>query len=134
MKKVLIIDDDADIREIIVSILSGKYELRQAGGKKEAVKTFGEFKPDLVILDVMMESMTTGFELAREMKSAAAAPKILMLTSVDRETDIDFKAEAGDPDWLPADGYLTKPLHPKVLIEKVKTLLEGKGAVSSSRK
>jgi two-component system, OmpR family, response regulator ResD len=134
MKKILIVDDDADIREIIVSVLSGKYELRQAGGKKEAVKTFDEFKPDLVILDVMMDTMTTGFELAREFKKGGAAPTILLLTSVDKETDIDFKAEAGNLEWLPVDGYLTKPLVPKVLLEKVKALLEGKGAVSSSRK
>ena len=123
MEKILIVDDDADIREIITSVLSGKYELKQAGGKDPAKKALKEFNPDLVILDVMMDTMTTGFELAREMKNRSPRPKILLLTSVDKESNIDFKSEAGNPAWLPVDGYLTKPLVPKVLLAKVKALL-----------
>jgi DNA-binding response OmpR family regulator len=123
MEKILIVDDDADIREIISSVLSGKYELKQADGKNAAKKALKEFNPDLVILDVMMDTVTTGFELARELKNRSARPKILLLTSVDKESNIDFKSEAGNPAWLPVDGYLTKPLVPKALLEKVKALL-----------
>ena len=70
----------------------------------------------------MMESVSAGFELAREIKKAANPPKILMLTGVDKEVNIDFKAEAGNADWLPVDDYLTKPVVPKTLIEKVQLL------------
>lgn len=70
-----------------------------------------------------MESMSSGFDLAREIKGRSTPPKIIMLTSVDKETNIDFKSEARDPAWLPVDGYLTKPVAPKTLIEKVKGLI-----------
>ena len=123
MKKVLIVDDDADIRDAIAAVLKGSYELQQAGTRAAAAQAFTKYKPDLVILDVMMDTMSTGFELAREMKKVTAASKILMLTSVDEKTSIDFKSEAGNADWLPVDDYLAKPVVPKTLLEKVKKLL-----------
>ena len=123
MKKVLIVDDDRDMCEAIDSVLSGKYETRIANAKEEALDLVENFIPDLVILDVMMETISMGFELAREIKSGTLPPRILMLTSVDWKAGIDFKPEAGNPDWLPADDYLTKPLRPKELLEKVSTLL-----------
>ena len=121
MKKILIVDDDPDIREAIAMVLSGTYELQEAGSKVETEKALQSFKPHLVILDVMMESVSTGFDVAREIKKAAAAPKILMLTGV--EMKMDIKSEAGNADWLPVDDYLEKPLMPKTLIEKVAALL-----------
>jgi DNA-binding response OmpR family regulator len=123
MKKILIVDDDADIRDAIVTVLSTKYELRQADGKTQAIATLKTFTPDLVILDVMMESVSAGFELAREIKQSASSPKILMLTGVDKEMNLDFKTEAGNADWLPVDDYVTKPVVPKTLIEKIALLL-----------
>lgn len=66
MKKVLIIDDDPDIREVLTSRLEGKYELREAGSRKEGTKALKEFVPDLVVLDVMMEDLDSGIEMSRE--------------------------------------------------------------------
>ena len=123
MKKILIVDDDADLRDAIKLVLAGKYELNDVGTKPEAQAAFKTFKPDLAILDVMMETNSTGFDLAREIKAAAPATKVLMLTGVDQVMNIDFKSEAGDPDWLPCDDYLNKPVVPKTLVEKVTALL-----------
>lgn len=123
VKKILIVDDDRDMCEAVESVLSGKYETRIANAKETALDLAETFKPDLVILDVMMETISMGFELAREIKSGALTPKVLMMTGVDKEAGINFKSEAGDPDWLPADDYLTKPLLPKELLEKVNALL-----------
>jgi two-component system, OmpR family, response regulator len=123
MKKILIVDDDADIRDAIATVLSKTYEIKQADGKASALAALKSFAADLVILDVMMESISAGFELAREIKKAAKPPKVLMLTGVDKEMNIDFKAELGNPDWLPADDYLTKPVVPKTLIDKVRALI-----------
>ena len=125
MKKVLIIDDDPDIREVIKMILEGKYELREAGSREEGASAFKEFAPDLVVLDVMMERHDSGFELAREMKNNAQQKdaKILMLTNVDNEMNMDFKATAGDPDWLPVDDYIVKPITPHEFLPKVEKLL-----------
>ncbi len=123
MKKVLIVDDDADLREMAVSVLSRSYVVSEAGGREEAIRALERERPDLVILDVMMDTVSTGFNLAREIKKQSAPPRILMLTSVDKETKIDFGSEAGNPDWLPVDGYVIKPVTPKKLLEKVGALL-----------
>ncbi|MBD3308503.1 response regulator, partial [candidate division KSB3 bacterium] len=103
MKKILIIDDDPDIREVLTTVLEGKYELREAGSREEGEQAVNEFLPDLVILDVMMEKHDSGFEMARGIKQNAKLKdvKILMSTNVDKEMKMDFKKIAGDPDWLP---------------------------------
>jgi DNA-binding response OmpR family regulator len=123
MKKILVVDDDADIREAIIAVLSKEYECKEADGGASARNALSTFAPDLLILDVMMESMSTGFDLARQVRKQSPLSKILMLTGVDKEVNIDFKSEAGNPDWLPVDAYLSKPVVPKVLAEKVKALI-----------
>ena len=125
MKKVLIIDDDPDIREVLNTILEGKYELQEATSGEEGKVALKEFLPDLVILDVMMERHDSGFDLARELKNDEQLKgiKILMSTNVDNEMNMDFKKTAGDPDWLPVDDYLVKPIDPKAILEKVEKLL-----------
>jgi CheY-like chemotaxis protein len=125
MKKILIVDDDKDLRDVLKAVLSGSYTLKEAGSKKEALDVLKTFRPDLVLLDVMMESVNAGFELAREIKSVAALKKtrILMLTNVDKESHIDYKSEAGDEAWLPVDDYLVKPVDPNVLRAKVQKLI-----------
>ncbi len=125
MKKVLIIDDDVDIREVLTTVLEGKYELKEAGSREEGLEVLKEFKPDLVILDVMMEKHDSGFELAREIKNSSELQgvKILMSTSIDNEMNMDFKKEAGKSDWLPVDDYIVKPIDPKNFIPKVENLI-----------
>lgn len=125
MKKVLIIDDDPDIREVLNTILEGKYELKEAASREEGQAALKEFLPDLAILDVMMERHDSGFELARAIKNDEQLKgiKILMSTNVDNEMNMDFKKTAGDPDWLPVDDYVVKPIDPKVILEKVEKLL-----------
>lgn len=125
MKKILIIDDDAALREVMKTVLSNSYELREAGTKAEGLAVLAKFKPDLVILDVMMESLKAGFEAAREIRADKKFRnvKILMMTNVDRETRIDYKSEAGDGAWLPVDDYVVKPVDPTTLLAKVQKLL-----------
>jgi CheY-like chemotaxis protein len=125
MKKILIVDDDADLRETMKLILSAKYQIKEAGSRKEGAVIVNQYKPDLVILDVMMESVDAGFELAREIKGSdrLSAVKILMVTSVDQKFKFDFKEDAGDSDWMPVDDYLTKPIDPKSLQAKVQKLI-----------
>lgn len=125
MKKVLIIDDDVDIRDVLTTILEGKYELQEAGSREEGMRILKEFRPDLVILDVMMERHDSGFELSREIKNDEELKniKILITTSVDQEMNMDFKKEAGKSDWLPVDDYIVKPIDPKGFIPKVENLI-----------
>ena len=68
MKKVLIVDDDPDIRDVLSMILEGIYELREAESREEGMQALKEFLPDLVILDVMMEKHDSGFDMARDIR------------------------------------------------------------------
>jgi two-component system, OmpR family, alkaline phosphatase synthesis response regulator PhoP len=127
MKRVLIIDDDPDIREIVKMVLTGRYEIREAGSRSDGQKAIKDFLPDLVVLDVMMERHDSGFEFAREIKNdpQLQQTKILMLTNVDNEMNMDFKSTAGDPDWLPVNDYIVKPIDPKTFLPKVQQLIGG---------
>ena len=125
MKKILIIDDDRELRGVMTTVLSSAYECREAGSKKEGLAVLKIFKPDLVILDVMMESMNAGFDAAREIKSNRKFKnvKIMVITNVDRKMSMDFKSEAGDKAWLPVDDYYVKPIDPKELMTRVQKLI-----------
>lgn len=125
MKKILLIDDDPDLREVMNTVLSPQYDLELADSKEAGYKMLENSIPDLIVLDVMMESYDSGFEMCRELKNNDKYKdiRILILTSVDKRMNIDFKAEAGDPDWLPADDYISKPVEPQELLAKVENLL-----------
>ena len=125
--KILIVDDDPDITEAMRVILENKnYIVSNAGGIEQAMESLEEELPDLIILDVMMSTTQDGFILSRKLKADDKYKDIpiLMLTSIKDKMGIDFKSAAGDESWLPVDEYLTKPVKPDVLIEKVAKLLK----------
>ena len=99
-----------------------------ASNKEEGLEKIRAEKPDLAMLDVMMETWQDGFELARILKKDPDLKHIpiLMLTGVRDQTGIDFKSTAGDPTWLPVDGYLEKPVEPNALLAEVERLLTEK--------
>jgi CheY-like chemotaxis protein len=125
MKKILIIDDDEDMRTILRTMLAGSYEVSEVGSAAEAREKLDEFSPDLLVLDVMMEELDSGFQLARAVKQELGLEKIkiLMTTSIDNEMKINFKDSAGDESWLPVDDYIVKPLKKDEVLGKVKKLL-----------
>lgn len=125
--KILIVDDDPDITEAMRVILENKhYVVSNAGGIEQAMESLEEELPDLIILDVMMSTTQDGFILSRKLKADDKYKDIpiLMLTSIKDKMGIDFKSAAGDESWLPVDEYLTKPVKPDVLIDKVAKLLK----------
>jgi len=125
MKKVLIVDDDIDVREIINEALSSNgYEVEQAESGEEGWEKFESFKPDLVILDLIMESYDAGFILAYKLKKANPALPIIMVTTVNRDSDVQFDLnEAKERQWIKADMFMDKPINPSVLLEKINNLL-----------
>jgi CheY-like chemotaxis protein len=126
MAKILIIDDDPDIVEAMKIVLeSRKHEVVIAENGENGLKKLKTNKPDIIILDVMMETGDKGFEVARIIKKEAPYKNIpiLMLTAIKEKTGLDFRREAGDENWLPVDGYMDKPLKPEELIRKVETLI-----------
>ena len=127
--KIVIVDDDQDIRDSLQAILeSRQYTVLTAANKTEGMEKIRAEKPDLAMLDVMMDTWQDGFEMARELKKDPNFKDmpILMLTGVKDKTGIDFKSSAGDPTWLPVDGYLEKPVEPNVLLAEVEKLLTKK--------
>lgn len=124
--KILVTDDDKDIRDSLQAILEGEdYEVITAADKDEGWEKIKAEKPDLMVLDVMMKTWQDGFEMARELKNDPEYSKIpiLMLTGVKDATGIDFKSSAGDDTWNPVDTFLEKPIEPGVLISEIEKLL-----------
>ena len=127
--KIVVVDDDRDIRDSLQAILEGRqYTVVTAADKTEGMETIRAEKPDLAILDVMMSTWEDGFEMSRELKKDPDFKDmpILMLTGIKKETGMDFKSTAGDPDWCPVDGYLRKPVEPSILLSEVEKLLSKK--------
>lgn len=124
--KILVTDDDQDIRDSLQAILEAQdYTVVTAADKEEGMEKIKSEKPDLMILDVMMTTWQDGFEMARELKEDPEYKSIpiLMLTGVKDKTGIDFKSTAGDSTWNPVDGFLEKPVDPEVLLAEIKKLL-----------
>ncbi|MHC5060509.1 MAG: response regulator [Planctomycetota bacterium] len=124
--KIVVVDDDQDLRDSLQAILeSQQYSVVTAGSREEGMEKIKAEKPDLAILDVMMSTPQDGFEMSRDLKkdSEFKDMPILMLTGVKGESGIDFKSTAGDPAWLPVDGFLDKPVDPDILLSEVAKLL-----------
>lgn len=125
MQKILIIDDDPDIVEGMKVVLESRdYQVVSVNNGDEGIRKAKEERPGLVILDVMMETKDKGFEVARAIKKDNKDLPIIMLTAIKEKLGFDFKAEAGDEDWLPVNDYLDKPLKPQELLLKVENLLK----------
>jgi excisionase family DNA binding protein len=118
-KKILIVDDDPQVQNVLVNILSRfDYKTEIASDGFEAGAKIMEFKPSLVILDLIMPGMD-GFEVCRRLKENLATShiKILAVSGYGTEGNKKRIMEAG------ADGYLAKPLRSKELLQNIEDLL-----------
>jgi two-component system alkaline phosphatase synthesis response regulator PhoP len=125
--KILLVDDDIDFVFIQKALLEKEgYQVVTAGDKHSGFARARAEKPDLAILDVMMNTDQEGYEMAREMRKDNDLKNIplIMLTSVDSITGLNLKEMAKDPKWLPVDAYLEKPVQPQKLLEEIKKLLK----------
>lgn len=124
--KILVVDDDVEQTMSIKTLLESRgYVVGTANDRASGLEGARTGSPDLIILDVMMESRQDGFEMARELKKDPRCKDtpILMFTSIKEKTGTDFKSAAGDPSWLPVEGYLDKTSDPEVLLGEVEKLL-----------
>jgi DNA-binding response OmpR family regulator len=127
--KILITDDDEDIRDSLQAMLENQqYTVVTAANKAEGMGKIKTEKPDLLILDLMMTTWQDGFEMAKELKKDPKFKNmpILMLTGVKDKTGMDFKSATDDPTCGPVDGFLEKPVEPTVLLAEVEKLLSEK--------
>ncbi|MDO4671105.1 MAG: response regulator YycF [Aerococcus sp.] len=116
MRKILVVDDDKPISDIITFNLEKEdYETATAFDGDEALVVFNEYQPDLVLLDVMLPKRD-GLEVCREIRKTSQVP-IIMLTAKGEEIDKVLGLEMG------ADDYMTKPFSNRELSARVKANL-----------
>ena len=128
MKKVLIVEDHADMRELLTwqVELMGFRPIAAKHGKEGVEKAVAE-KPDLVLMDIMMPGMD-GWEAARELRANPATKgiPILAATALFRDTDLKTCLEAG------CNGYIVKPFTFQELQGKLREFIpQGNGSLSS---
>lgn len=119
---VLVVDDDAVFVASLESILRPRYDVRRAANGTAALSMIEDDPPDLVILDVMMDHMSEGFDVARELRSRESTLliPIIILTGVDRVYNLRMEV---DESWVAADRYLEKPISPQQLLDEVGELI-----------
>ncbi|MBI2871712.1 MAG: response regulator [Chloroflexi bacterium] len=118
--KVLCVDDDERIRDLLAETLCGNYVTIQAGSGSTALQLAREEKPALILLDVMMQDMT-GFEVCRRLKSDEATRDVMVIivTGMGADSEVRIGLAVG------AEAYVTKPFSPADLLAKVDALLRG---------
>ena len=130
MAEILVVDDDPDIRNMLVFALEDAgFKVREAGDGESALTALEAQAPDLVVLDLMMPNVD-GFGVLRGRRQRGLAPstRFLVLTAKTAERDFVRGWELG------ADEYLTKPFDPDRLIQKVRDLLRTSTGVLQERR
>lgn len=114
MKKILIVEDHADIRRLIRMTLEFEdYDIYEAVDGEEGLRMAQQVQPDLVLMDVMMPGQLNGLEVCSLLKTCPYPPRILLLTARGRSEDFEAGLHAG------ADAYLVKPFSPLELMETI---------------
>lgn len=127
MANIQIIDDDIEIAENVSSILKANgHETSLLDNVEQAIDVLTANKPDLLVLDVMFPGNDAGgFDLARKIRETEGIKdlKVILLTAVNQEFPMDFSPKDIDPDWMPVQGFMEKPVNLEKLIEKVNAVL-----------
>jgi len=123
MPKILIVDDDPDFVEVIRTILEAKdYHVNSASDSKEAVKVIHQQKPDLVLLDIMMASVLDGLSVTYEMHDDPELHRIPIIV-VSSIAQSDYAGQFPTDEYIHIDDWLSKPIQPDALLDKVKMYL-----------
>lgn len=124
--KVLIIDDDDDlVITMRLPLEAHGFQVFRAANRQEGLQKVKEVNPDIILLDVMMDSMTAGFEVSRALRNPDPTSEyaiyrkipIVMITAIHATASLLF---APDKAQLPVDAFIEKPIEPEVLLSKVR--------------
>ncbi len=123
MSLIAVIDDDLDILDASCLILKAKgFDVITATNPDDGYKIVAAKKPDLIILDVMMNEPDDGFFLAQKFRKDKINIPIIMYTSVSKATGLDFTSGG----MIPVDEFVEKPISPDELVAKVEKLINRK--------
>lgn len=117
--KILVVEDDADILQVLCVFLKyAGFEVHGVSGGQEAMRVVPEFRPHLIVLDLMMQPVS-GFEVLDWLRANRITPPlpVLVLTALTQLTEQVHVFEEG------AVEYVTKPAQPSALVEQIRTLL-----------
>jgi DNA-binding response OmpR family regulator len=119
MKRILIVDDQPDIRDLVRMTLEiDGHEVHEADHGEAALDQVRRMVPDLMLLDVMMPGRLDGLAVCRQLRQSPAYRrlKVVMLSARGQQADVSAGRSAG------ADAYLTKPFSPRQLLDVVNRL------------
>src|SRR5689334_4920619 len=115
--RILVVDDDQRLRDLLVKYLSGEgYEVKAVADSKGMDRQLGRERYDLLVLDLMLPG-EDGLAICRRLRSQQMSPAIIMLTAKGDDVDRIVGLEMG------ADDYLPKPFNPKELLARIKAVL-----------
>ncbi|HUU52098.1 MAG: response regulator [Candidatus Aminicenantaceae bacterium] len=129
-KKIMVIDDDQDFIDAVTTILkSALYEVATASNPKEGKDKVLSEKPDLILLDIMMDSLFDGFSLcnaiktSKEFKDVKDTP-IIFVSAVKELTGSRFQFDGAEQGLVGPNDYIDKPVKPDDLLARIAKLLE----------
>lgn len=125
-KTILIVDDDVDYAmQLKIQIESFGFKTIVAEGQKAGEEVIENTKPDLAIVDLMMENRDSGFVLSYKMKNKYPDMPVILATAVTADTGMVFSLETEeDKKWIKADLYLEKGIRPDQLHREINKLLK----------
>jgi two-component system, OmpR family, response regulator len=125
-KTILLVDDDTDfLFQVKLQLEKFEFDVITADTQKEAEEIIQKEKPDLAIIDLMMESEDSGFILSYKLRKKYPDVPIIIATSVSAETGIFFGLESDEErQWINADLYLEKDVTPEQLHKEILKLLK----------
>jgi DNA-binding response OmpR family regulator len=133
-KTILVVDDDLDILEQYSLMLTADgYNVVQASSMAEAEETILTVRPDLAILDLMMDEKDAGFVLCNNFKRMYAGLPVIIVSNVTPITGLDFRPRSPEEhSWVRADAMLNKPIVAERLRNEVRRLLNQGQAVAAA--
>ena len=128
MPRILIADDNPSNADLLDAHLDGSgFETKLVYNGEEALAAAREWKPDLILLDVMMPKLS-GFEVCRRLRAdpATSGVSVLMVTALDQATDVETAVDAG------TDDFITKPINKTELLLRVRAMLDSRNEATEA--
>lgn len=123
MSKILVVDDDPAFLLICRSILEAEgYQVLEATNGSKALEVVRQERPDLVLLDIMMSTTLEGVDVSKEMEADPNLKDvpIVMISSI---ATSEYASAFPDDERIPIDAWITKPIHPEMLLKTVRRFL-----------
>jgi len=128
MPRILIADDNPSNADLLDTYLDGRgYETKLVYNGEDAIAATRDWKPDLILLDVMMPKLS-GFEVCRRLRADPATKNVsvLMVTALDQSTDVETAVDAG------TDDFITKPINKSELVLRVEAMLASRNEATDA--